>query len=59
MISGLRMNTSSAWGAFEQMEEKVMTMEAEAEAAASLVSAALHAVLAYIYKIYILFSFWK
>lgn len=32
MVAGLRLNNSSAWAAFDKMEEKVMAMEAEAEA---------------------------
>lgn len=35
MVAGLRLNNSSAWAAFDKMEEKVMAMEAEAEAEAT------------------------
>lgn len=31
MVAGLRLNNSSAWAAFDKMEEKVLSMEAEAE----------------------------
>ncbi|KAI8462693.1 MAG: PspA/IM30 family-domain-containing protein [Monoraphidium minutum] len=31
MVAGLRMNTTTAWAAFDKMEEKVISMEAEAE----------------------------
>jgi phage shock protein A len=31
MVAGLRINNSTAWAAFDKMEEKVMAMEAEAE----------------------------
>jgi phage shock protein A len=36
MVAGLRINNSSAWAAFDKMEEKVLSMEAEAESAAML-----------------------
>lgn len=36
MVAGLRINNSSAWAAFDKMEEKVLSMEAEAESAALL-----------------------
>jgi phage shock protein A len=36
MVAGLRLNNSSAWAAFDKMEEKVMSMEAEAESAGLL-----------------------
>lgn len=36
MIGGLRLNNSSAWAAFDKMEEKVMELEASAESAALL-----------------------
>lgn len=36
MVAGLRINNSSAWAAFDKMEEKVMSMEAEAETAGML-----------------------
>lgn len=36
MVAGLRLNNSSAWAAFDKMEEKVMAMEAEAESAGLL-----------------------
>jgi phage shock protein A len=36
MVAGLRLNNSSAWAAFDKMEEKVMAMEAEAETAGLL-----------------------
>lgn len=32
MVAGLRLNTTSAWAAFDKMEERVIAMEAEAEA---------------------------
>lgn len=32
MVAGLRLNNSSAWAAFDTMEEKVLALEAEAEA---------------------------
>lgn len=38
MVAGLRINNSSAWGAFDQMEEKVMALEAEAESVGMLAS---------------------
>ena len=36
MVAGLRLNNSSAWAAFDKMEEKVMAMESEAESAGLL-----------------------
>lgn len=36
MVAGLRLNNSNAWAAFDKMEEKVMSMEAEAESAGLL-----------------------
>lgn len=36
MVAGLRLNNSSAWAAFDKMEEKVLSMEAEAESAGLL-----------------------
>jgi len=36
MVGGLRLNSSSAWAAFEKMEEKVIALEAEAESAGLL-----------------------
>lgn len=36
MVAGLRSNNSSAWAAFDKMEEKVVSMEAEAESAGLL-----------------------
>eukprot|EP00877_Chromochloris_zofingiensis_P011377 jgi/Chrzof1/6493/Cz18g13110.t1 len=36
MVAGLRLNSTTAWAAFDKMEEKVMTMEAEAESAGLL-----------------------
>jgi len=36
MIGGLRLNSSTAWAAFDKMEEKVMELEAGAESAAML-----------------------
>lgn len=36
MIGGLRLNNSSAWAAFDTMEERVVAMEAEAESAGLL-----------------------
>lgn len=36
MVAGLRINNSSAWAAFDKMEEKVMSLEAEAESAGQL-----------------------
>jgi phage shock protein A len=36
MVAGLRINNSSAWAAFDKMEEKVMTLEAEADSAGLL-----------------------
>jgi phage shock protein A len=38
MIGGLRLNSSTAWAAFDKMEEKVMELEAGAEQAALLSS---------------------
>lgn len=35
-VGGLRVNTSTAWAAFDKMEEKVTAMEAEAESAGLL-----------------------
>ena len=34
MVAGLRMNTSTAWAAFDRMEEKVAVLESESESAA-------------------------
>ena len=31
MVAGLRLNNSTAWAAFDQMEEKVVALEAQAE----------------------------
>eukprot|EP00879_Flechtneria_rotunda_P005813 GHRR01006117.1.p1 GENE.GHRR01006117.1~~GHRR01006117.1.p1 ORF type:complete len:313 (+),score=120.31 GHRR01006117.1:216-1154(+) len=36
MVAGLRLNNSNAWAAFDKMEEKVMTLEAEAESTGML-----------------------
>lgn len=36
MVAGLRLNNTNAWAAFDKMEEKVMSMEAEAESAGLL-----------------------
>eukprot|EP00882_Tetradesmus_deserticola_P000628 GHRQ01000685.1.p2 GENE.GHRQ01000685.1~~GHRQ01000685.1.p2 ORF type:complete len:337 (+),score=175.08 GHRQ01000685.1:200-1210(+) len=36
MVAGLRINNSSAWAAFDKMEEKVMALEAEADSAGLL-----------------------
>eukprot|EP00878_Enallax_costatus_P013399 GHUV01014011.1.p2 GENE.GHUV01014011.1~~GHUV01014011.1.p2 ORF type:complete len:144 (+),score=47.83 GHUV01014011.1:1388-1819(+) len=36
MVAGLRINNSSAWAAFDKMEEKVMALEAESESAGLL-----------------------
>jgi hypothetical protein len=36
MVAGLRINNSSAWAAFDKMEEKVMALEAEAESSSLL-----------------------
>ncbi|WIA38865.1 hypothetical protein OEZ86_002141 [Tetradesmus obliquus] len=36
MVAGLRINNSSAWAAFDKMEEKVMSLEAEADSAGLL-----------------------
>ncbi len=36
MVGGLRSSTSTAWAAFDKMEEKVMAMEAEADQAGLL-----------------------
>ncbi|KAF6253692.1 chloroplast vesicle-inducing protein in plastids 1 [Scenedesmus sp. NREL 46B-D3] len=38
MVAGLRINNSSAWAAFDKMEEKVMALEAEADSAGVLAS---------------------
>lgn len=36
MVAGLRLNNSTAWAAFDRMEEKVVALEAESESAALL-----------------------
>ncbi|KAF8059115.1 hypothetical protein HT031_005287 [Scenedesmus sp. PABB004] len=36
MVAGLRLNSSTAWAAFDVMEEKVIALEAEAESASLL-----------------------
>lgn len=36
MVAGLRLNTTTAWAAFDKMEEKVMAMEAEVRVVAGV-----------------------